>query len=158
MNFNKRLLGGALVGVVAIAGPFIQGWEGRSLTAYLDPVGIATICDGETEGVYLGQVKTHQECDEMTKRRITEFAEQVDDLVKVKMPESRHAALTSFAYNVGITNFKRSTLLRKLNAGDTVGACNELSRWVYAKGVKLRGLVRRREAERELCLQQDYTY
>ncbi|WP_405045477.1 glycoside hydrolase family protein [Pseudomonas aeruginosa] len=45
----------------------------------------------------------------------------------------------------------RSTLLRKLNAGDVRGACAELSRWVYAGGKKLGGLVRRRAAERELC-------
>lgn len=153
MKADKRVFAGALAGVVLLITPFIQGFEGRRLNAYLDPVGIATICDGETEGVFLGQVKTHQECDEMTQARVTEFAEIVDREVTVRISLEIHAALTSFIYNVGEGNFKRSTLLRKLNNGDYVGACNELPKWVYAKGVRLRGLERRREAERQLCLQ-----
>jgi lysozyme len=59
----------------------------------------------------------------------------------------------SFAYNVGGGNYCGSTLVRKLNAGDTAGACNELTRWTRAKGIVLPGLVKRREAERQLCLQ-----
>lgn len=67
------------------------------------------------------------------------------------MPETRRAALASFVYNVGEGQFSRSTLLRKLNAGDAREACAELSRWVYAGGRVLTGLVKRRAAERELC-------
>ncbi len=69
------------------------------------------------------------------------------------MPDTRKAALASFVYNVGETQFSRSTLLRKLNAGDVKGACAELSRWVYAGGKVYKGLVNRRMAERELCEQ-----
>ena len=69
------------------------------------------------------------------------------------IPPATRAALGSFVYNVGAGNFQSSTLLRKAKAGDLVGACNELPRWVYAKGQKLNGLVRRREAERQLCLE-----
>ncbi|HGM8337746.1 TPA: glycoside hydrolase family protein [Pseudomonas aeruginosa] len=54
---------------------------------------------------------------------------------------------------MGETQFSRSTLLRKLNAGDVKGACAELSRWVYAGGKVYKGLVNRRKAERELCEQ-----
>ena len=61
-------------------------------------------------------------------------------------------AYTSFAYNVGLGAFQTSTLLRKLKAGDRVGACNELRRWVYAKGRVLPGLVARRAAEEKMCL------
>ncbi|EKN6093795.1 TPA: glycoside hydrolase family protein, partial [Yersinia enterocolitica] len=45
-----------------------------------------------------------------------------------------------------------STLLKKLNNNDLIGACNELQRWVYAGGKRWKGLVSRREIERELCL------
>jgi lysozyme len=62
------------------------------------------------------------------------------------------AAYTSFTYNVGVGAFEKSTLLRKLNGGDRVAACNELPRWVYARGVKLPGLVNRRREEQALCL------
>ncbi|TFU20914.1 lysozyme, partial [Proteus mirabilis] len=57
----------------------------------------------------------------------------------------------SFAFNVGTTTFARSTLLKKLNAGDRAGACEEIKRWVYAGGKVWRGLVSRREAESVLC-------
>jgi len=75
-------------------------------------------------------------------------------LVLTKVPLNAHelAAYTSFVFNVGHGNFASSTLRRRLNEGDREGACEELKRWVYAKGQKLPGLVKRREAERQLCL------
>jgi lysozyme len=77
----------------------------------------------------------------------------VDSCVRTYLPDTRRAALVSFAYNVGVTNLCGSTLVRKLNAGDTRGACNELSRWTRAKGIELPGLIKRREAERQMCLE-----
>jgi lysozyme len=150
-TIKKGILGGA-VGAMLLATPFVAKWEGLELAAYLDPVRVPTICYGSTEGVKLGQVKTQAECDALLAAELGVFMRGVDAAVKVPMPETRRAALTSFAYNVGLENFRRSTLLRLLNAGQTAAACNELRRWVYAKGIKLKGLVRRREAERELCL------
>ena len=61
-------------------------------------------------------------------------------------------ALYSFAYNVGTGNFQTSTLLRKINQGDPKGACDQLLRWTYAKGKQWKGLITRREVEREVCL------
>jgi lysozyme len=52
---------------------------------------------------------------------------------------------------VGTEAFCKSTLARKLNAGDPA-ACDELLRWTTAKGIQLPGLVKRREQERALCL------
>lgn len=70
---------------------------------------------------------------------------------------NEHAAYLSFIYNVGVGAFADSTLRVKLFKGDRRGACNELSRWVYADGKKLAGLVKRREAERQVCLKDlDY--
>lgn len=173
-TFRKKALGIGSAGIIAasaIATPFIGGWEGLSLKAYLDPIGIPTICRGETKDVYIGQVKTLQECDDMTKARVREFTAQVAEAITVPVPETRLAAFTSFAYNAGINAFRGSSMLKKLNAGDAIGACNGLTSWVCVtvkpgKGVSegvcttsrrdkkpLRGLVKRRAAERELCLQ-----
>jgi lysozyme len=127
-------------------------YEGLRLKAYLDPVGIPTICYGETDSVRLGQVRSAEQCDQMLAVRLGYFASQVRLSVKQPMTVERHAALSSFAYNVGIGAFQSSTLLRRLNAGDVAGACNELPRWNKAKGRVLPGLVKRREAERKLCL------
>lgn len=81
--------------------------------------------------------------------------EKVDSLVTVSISEYRRAALYSFAYNTGTDAFSRSSLLKKLNAGDTTGACNEIRRWVFAKGRKWKGLMDRRETERALCLAEN---
>lgn len=147
---NTSLTGGA---VLLIATPFVADWEGLRTKAYLDPVGIPTVCYGHTRGVELGDEYTPAQCQEMLNEEIRPYLQAVDDYIYVPMPDTRRAALTSFAYNVGIENFKRSTLRKKMNAGDTRGACNELKRWVFARGQWLRGLMRRREAERQLCLE-----
>ena len=134
---------------VACTGTF----EGLRTVAYRDPIGIPTICFGETAGVKLGDKFTVEQCKEMLGTRIEEFGRGVDSCVKVELPPTRKAALTSFAYNVGVTAFCGSTLVRKLNAGDTFGACNELPKWTKARGIKLPGLVKRREQEKAMCLE-----
>ena len=62
-------------------------------------------------------------------------------------------AYLSFHYNIGSGNFRRSSLLRYLNEGQRLRACDELPRWVYAKGQKLPGLITRREQERKMCIE-----
>lgn len=130
----------------------VAGFEGLRTVAYLDPVSIPTACFGETLGVKMGQKFTVEECTEMLGKRVREFGDGVDSCVTEEQPPLRKAALTSFAYNIGIGAFCKSTLVRKLNAGDVEGACAELPRWTKAKGVTLPGLVTRRNQEREMCL------
>lgn len=137
---------------LAICVGCVAGFEGLRTAAYMDPVGIPTVCFGETAGVRLGDKYTAEQCREMLGTRVLEFGEAVDRCVTVDLPPSRKAALVSFSYNVGVNAFCKSTLTKKLNAGDVVGACNELSRWTKAKGITLPGLVKRRAQERELCL------
>lgn len=148
---KQRILAVSLAGAASMAGVLVSHFEGRSLVAYLDPVGIPTICEGVTRGVRLGQTKTPAQCDDLLRAELSVAMAGVDRNVTTPQPETRRAALASFVYNVGEPQFKGSTLLRKLNAGDARGACAELSRWVYAGGQKLQGLVNRRAAERELC-------
>lgn len=138
---------------VLIASPFTAHHEGLRLQAYLDPVGIPTICYGETQNVSIGMTKTKQECDALFTVRLGFFAMGVNTLVNVSMTPHTHAALTSFSYNVGLGAFSKSTLLKKLNAGDLQGACDGLLEWNKAKGVVLPGLVKRRQDERKLCLE-----
>lgn len=151
MNLRQKIAIGALTGSLGMTGALVTWFEGRSLLAYLDPVGIPTLCEGVTRGVSLGDVATHPECDQLLERELNIALTAVDHRVRVPLLESRRAALGSFVYNVGESQFARSTLLRKLNTGDAKGACAELSRWIYAGGKRLAGLVKRRAAERELC-------
>ncbi|MQT87342.1 glycoside hydrolase family protein [Pseudomonas sp. FSL R10-2964] len=151
MNLRNKIAIGALTGVLGMTGALVTWFEGRSLVAYLDPVGIPTICEGVTQGVKLGDRATPAQCDQLLQRELGIALTAVDRQVRVPLPDTRRAALGSFVYNVGEGQFSSSTLLRLLNAGDARGACAQLSRWIYAGGKQLAGLVNRRAAERELC-------
>jgi lysozyme len=126
-------------------------FEGFRSDAYDDGVGVQTIGFGTTQGVRPGDRIS-------VERALVLLAKDADEtqtalkrcLGDVPLTQAEWDAYTSWAYNVGVRC--DSTLVKKLKAGDYVGACNELSRWVYAGGRKLAGLVKRREAERQLCL------
>lgn len=152
---------------VLTATPVIAYYEGRNLAAYLDPVGIPTICDGWTYGVRLGDVATDAECDQKTLLALQEAAATFERWVPTKVIASMDpktiAAFLSFIYNVGpgkpgvkdgfvwLKNGSHSTMLLHLQAGLIQPACGQLSYWVSAGGRRLLGLERRRTAERNLC-------
>lgn len=139
--------------VVALTMPATMYFEGLELKAYFDKFGnVPTLCYGETEGVKMGDTATKPECDERLAIKLGYLSYRVDMLVEPEMPTAVHAAAVDLVYNVGEGSFKRSTMLKKLNAGDFKGACNELTKWVYAGGIKLKGLVKRREHWRKQCL------
>lgn len=138
---------------IVLGGGIALNFEGLETNAYYDTGGVTTICVGHTRTAYIGQTMTEEECMTLFEREFAEYARIVERHVKVPMNPELHGALSSFVFNVGEGNFKRSTLLRKLNAGDYEGACNELPRWKYDNGRMLRGLIRRRAAEMELCKQ-----
>lgn len=142
-------------GFAAAVVALVAGFEGLSTVAYRDSVGIPTICFGETRGVHMGTQKTVAECKTMLAGRLVQFeAGMVGCLVDPeRIPDESWAAFVSFTYNVGVGAFCSSTLRRKLNAGDLVGACNELPKWVHAGPFVLPGLVTRRKAEQALCLE-----
>lgn len=146
-------IGAAAAAVIALAVTIVQPWEGRELKAYRDIVGVWTICDGETRGVQPGDVATPAECDAMLYRSLSEFKIGLDRCLTFPLPAQTAAALLSWTYNVGVGAACGSTLVRKANAGDLRGACNELLRWNRAGGRVIKGLSNRREAERKLCLE-----
>jgi GH24 family phage-related lysozyme (muramidase) len=146
-------IAGASAAAIALAMAFIQPWEGRELRAYQDIVGVWTICDGETKGVRAGDVATPAQCDAMLAKSVRQYAAGLDACVVPQLPVKVEAALISWTYNVGVGAACGSTLVRKLNAGDLVGACDQLLRWDRAGGRQVRGLTNRRIAERKLCLE-----
>lgn len=137
---------------LALALSAVAGFEGLRTAAYRDPVGTPTICFGYIYGVQIGDTATIDECRQLLTDEVVRHGMEVSNAVTVPLSLEEMAAYTSFTYNVGGQAFRSSTLLRLLNAGDRVAACNQLPRWVYARGIKLPGLVNRRAAEREMCL------
>lgn len=133
----------------------IQQFEGLRLHAYRDSAGVPTIGYGSTRGVRMGDEITEAQATELLAVDVERHAEGVRRLVDVPLTQSQFDALASFTFNVGVGALQRSTLLRKLNAGDYRGAADELLRWTKAGGRELRGLVRRREAERAMFLEPE---
>jgi lysozyme len=133
----------------------IKSSEGLRLKAYPDPGtgGLPwTIGYGSTSGVTQKMVITEAQAEQMLAADLVRFERAVERLVRVPLNQGQFDALVSFTYNVGEGNFTKSTLLRKLNAGDTAGAAEQFKRWVNAGGKVLPGLVKRRAAERALFL------
>lgn len=150
---RKKLLALGLSSAVVLSGAYLVApFEGKENKAYLDPVDIYTICYGSTKDVEKGDYKTDDECLSLLATDLVEHDRKMLRYIKVSTTDYQHAAFLSFTYNVGVGAFSKSTMLKKLNKGDYTGACNELSKWVYAGGKKLNGLVKRREAERQVCL------
>lgn len=136
----------------------LMGFEGVRHTAYRDVAGVPTICAGHTEGVKMGMTATDAVCRDLLSKDAYRFWEAVDGLVKVDMDPWQWAALTSFAFNMGIGALEDSTLLKLVNRGDWTAACHQLPRWNKARDARTGkravwpGLVKRRTAEMFLCL------
>lgn len=145
MKHPRTVATGLTIAVLAL-------FEGYRQVDYVDPVGYATACFGHTETALVGTQRTVEGCEDLLVSDVRDRQATVLKHAQVPLNDNQLAALTSFVYNVGEGAYRDSTLLIKLNDGDYEGACRELPRWVFAKGIKLNGLVRRREQEMRLCL------
>lgn len=135
-----------------------KAFEGCRLQAYHDVVGFPTQGWGHLLGRdRWGDLRKYPEWTQ-------EYADQVLDLdlrktlgavrrlLVVPVSARQLAALGDFAFNLGAGNLQASTLLRMCNRGDFVGAADQFLRWNRAGGVVMRGLTRRRQAERSMFL------
>ncbi|YP_001294626.1 endolysin [Pseudomonas phage PA11] len=132
----------------------IKEHEGLRLVAYLDSVGVWTIGYGDTgPDVVKGLTITKEEAEKRLRKRLVEFEGYVNTYVKVPLKQHQFDALVSLVYNIGPANFKTSTLLKKLNAGDYIGAADQFLVWnkgrVDGKLVVIKGLANRRAKERK---------
>jgi lysozyme len=130
----------------------IATWEGFKPKAYIPiPGDVPTIGFGTTANVKMGDT-----IDPVTalKRKIddvSKFEGALKQCVKVELHQHEYDAFLSLAYNIGPGAFCKSTLVRKLNAGDYEGACKEILRWDRAGGKVVQGLTNRRQAEYKQC-------
>ena len=140
-----------------IAVPFIAEKEGVRTKAYLDIVGVPTICFGSTRGIRLGMQKTYSECLSLLRSEVAEYRHGLHKYFtsvtkQHRLTPERDTAYTSLAFNCGIRAIGRSTATRRLNNGDIKGGCQAIGWWNKAGGRVIRGLVLRRAEERALCL------
>lgn len=141
------IVGAAAAGLIAVTAQ----WEGKSNDPYLDLIGKATVCFGETNVPM--RHYSDAECEDMLAGSLADYAAAV----LVRNPELRGhdpqiVAAVSLSYNIGNAAYARSTVARRFSAGDWRGACDAFLMWTKAGGREVKGLRNRREAERKICL------
>ncbi len=153
MPSNRLKKGGV---VAAMAATLIGGFEGLRQNAYPDPATKGppwTVCFGETKGVQPGDRYTVAQCKAMLEDSLQEYAAGIDRCVTVPLPDKRYVALISFAYNVGTSAACNSSVVKLINVGATKAGCDALLKWNKAAGIVFPGLTKRRQKEREFCLE-----
>jgi lysozyme len=153
-NLRRAILAAAVAGAVSMAAVMGNWFEGTVRTTYNDTGGLHTVCTGHLGGEP-GRTYTPAECAAFHKADLAIADKAVSKLVKVPISEYERAALIDFTFNQGAGALAESTLLKKLNAGDHDGACNEYHKWVKGrvngKLVTLQNQVNRREVATWLC-------
>jgi len=144
---------GVVVGAAAAAGLFIftPAWEGIRYQTYRDPGGVLTYCTGATESAIWGKTYTPEQCQAQLERDLARHAQGVMSCIRAPLTDGQKIAFVDAAYNIGVAAFCASSMARRANAGDMAGACAALSMWDKVDGKPMRGLTRRRAAERALC-------
>jgi len=170
----------ALVGAVAATAllSFTPAFEGTELSTYRDMGGVLTYCTGATENAAWGKTYTPAQCRAQLDRDLERHAAGIAMCIPLaRLTDGQKVAFVDIAYNIGVGGFCGSSMARRTNAGDMVGACNALLAWNKVKVLRpvkgpdgkplkdargkvvmhwvyeeVRGLTRRRQAERELCL------
>ncbi len=128
----------------------IKHFEGLKLEAYLCPAKIWTIGYGHTRTAKPGMVITEEQAEALLRADLVDFECAVNHAVTVPLQQHQFDALVSFAFNVGASAFRGSTLLQRVNAERWTEAAAEFDRWTRGGGKVLSGLVRRRQAERAM--------
>ena len=136
----------------------IKEFEGFRANAYLCPTKIPTIGYGNTfwedgRRVRMGEQISKSRAEALLLHTVNGFVATgvFDSLNKnIKISQNQFDAMVSLAYNIGLGAFRNSTLLRKVNVGDFIGASLEFPKWNRSGGKRLLGLTRRREREKLL--------
>src|ERR1043165_6307295 len=121
-------------------------------TTYRCPANVLTIGYGCTEGIREGEIWTQQHAQDAFRKELVKHEAAVARMATVDLNQNQFDALVSFSYNCGTGALQKSTLLKKLNAGDLEGAGRAFASWNRGGNKVLAGLVRRRAAEAALFL------
>lgn len=153
---------GAIIAIVLNAGHVRTNQRGLELIGnvescrrnpYVCPAGVLTDGIGNTHGVKAGTRKTDTQIAADWEKNILAAEKCVNNYANgEKLSDNTFSAVTSITFNVGCGAMQKSTMFWQLRQGHIADACQQFPRWVYASGVKLPGLVTRRAAEKQLCL------
>lgn len=130
----------------------IKKFESCRLQAYEDTNGWAVGYGSTGPGITERTVISQGVAEALLKSDVGVIEQHLSPLVNLHVNQDEYDALTSLAYNVGITAIAKSTLIKKIKAGDKQGAAEEFLKWDHSNGKVLEGLSKRREAEMNLFL------
>jgi lysozyme len=143
-----------VTGATAMTLALVTAMEGpEALKAFQHRDDVPTICEGRTQGVYLGMTQTHAQCVAWLTTEVQSRLNAVDRLTVVRQPDTRRVALADFAFNEGVQALADSKALMYINRGLIIEGCDALLNWEVRKNHVLPGLVARRQAELQLCLE-----
>lgn len=133
----------------------IKKWEGCELAAYLDGGGVWTIGYGTTfypngTRVKEGDTCTQEQADYWLQEHVNDLVFEILNEIKVRLTENQIKALVCFVYNIGMTAFKNSTMLRMINDGKVLEASGQFDRWNKDNGKVVPGLTNRRADEKQV--------
>ncbi|GAA4879929.1 lysozyme [Ferrimonas pelagia] len=172
MNRSGKAAGGCVVGAILaivvslapglqISGEGLQmlaDLEGCERAAYQCSADTWTVGIGHTIGITEGGILSDDNIAQYLVTDVRSAERAVNRYIKVPLTQGQFDAFTSFVFNVGQGNFRHSTLVRRLNAGEGLEACDELKRWVFVSGKDCRfpesncaGIVKRRQLEYQRC-------
>lgn len=134
----------------------IKGYEGLRMSAHYAPSEQWTVGYGHTSTARHGMSVTEGDAERLLREDVRPIETILADTVRAPLNQNEHDALVSLIFNIGEENWRKSTVLRKLNAGDKLAAAQAFEMWTKARVngelVTLDGLVRRRAAEKSLFL------
>lgn len=132
----------------------IKRWEGFRSKPYVCPGGVITIGYGHTKEARAYSYVTKRQAEAILRKDLRIYENHVNDLVSVDLTQNQFDALVSFAFNLGGSQLRSSSLLKHLNKGDYYTAAKWFPRYIYAGKRKLKGLILRRAEEKALFLKK----
>ena len=134
----------------------IKKFEGCELKAYRCAANVLTIGYGSTKGVTEDMEITQEEAESLLQEEMHEYEGYINDMVKVPLEQHQFDAMVSWVFNLGSGNLSSLTLLKKLNNSEYDEVPAQIRRWNKAGGKVLDGLIRRREAEAKMFMNEDW--
>lgn len=132
----------------------IRRFEGCKLESYQDGGGVWTIGYGHTPAK-AGQTITTGQAEALLQADVSICSRLVKDVLKVSVSQPEFDALVVLSFNIGAAQLIGSTLLKRLNAGDHLGAAREFDKWCFDNGKPVKGLLIRRLREALLFMDAD---
>ena len=136
---------------------FVAAWESLRTHAYQDVAGVWTIGYGRTQDVQPGDTCTQDQAAEWLDETLTDFGKQLQRYMTREPSQQQYDALASAAFNCGVAAIGDSGRMARFNARLDMECADRFLMWSLVNGKQVRGLLRRREAERAMYLYGDYS-